>query len=167
MKSPFKSGNAGFSLVELMIVVGIIGILAALGVPKFRQFQAKAKQSEVKQNLAFIHTLETSYYGDNGVYSANGAISTVVASSATSCNVSGGVNTIGFTIADCKSAHYGYSISGSGIGVFTATGTESDGTGTNMKKAFSACPATLDTWTLDQDKLMVNSVNALTTAGCI
>jgi prepilin-type N-terminal cleavage/methylation domain-containing protein len=65
----FKMGQRGFSLVELMIVVAIIGILSALAVPRFQKFQAKAKQSEVKNNLSHIYTLQQSFYGDNDRYS--------------------------------------------------------------------------------------------------
>lgn len=63
----------GFSLVELMIVVAIIGVLAALAVPKFQSFQAKAKQSEAKSNLSHIYTLEQSFYGDQDKYSSDKA----------------------------------------------------------------------------------------------
>ena len=67
--SPFSLVyNKGFSLVELMIVVAIIGVLAALAVPKFQTFQAKAKQSEAKSNLAQIYTLELSYFGDRDTF---------------------------------------------------------------------------------------------------
>jgi prepilin-type N-terminal cleavage/methylation domain-containing protein len=61
-------GQKGFSLVELMIVVSIIGILAALAVPKFQSFQAKARAAEVKNNLSHGYTLQMSYHGDNDTY---------------------------------------------------------------------------------------------------
>ncbi len=46
----------GFTLIELMIVVAIIGILAAIAIPNFLKFQAKSKQSEAKSNLGAIFT---------------------------------------------------------------------------------------------------------------
>jgi prepilin-type N-terminal cleavage/methylation domain-containing protein len=51
------TGCQGFSLLELMVVVGIMSVLATLAIPKFRHVQAKAKQSEAKGNLHHIHTL--------------------------------------------------------------------------------------------------------------
>ena len=71
LSAPFSLKNdKGFSLVELMIVVAIIGVLSALAVPKFQSFQAKAKQSEAKSNLSHIYTLEQSYFGDRDVFYA-------------------------------------------------------------------------------------------------
>jgi len=58
----------GFTLIELMIVVAIIGILAAIAIPNFLKFQAKAKQSEAKNNLSAIFTSETSYFGEKNTY---------------------------------------------------------------------------------------------------
>ena len=64
-----KKGKKGFTLIELMIVVAIIGILAAIAIPNFLKFQAKSKQSEAKTNLKAVYTAETSYFGENNKYS--------------------------------------------------------------------------------------------------
>ncbi len=63
-----KKGKKGFTLIELMIVVAIIGILAAIAIPNFLRFQAKSKQSEAKTNLGGIFTAETAFFGDNNFF---------------------------------------------------------------------------------------------------
>jgi type IV pilus assembly protein PilA len=64
----FKKIQKGFTLIELMIVVAIIGLLAALAIPNFIKFQAKARQSEAKSNLKAAFTAEKAYYGDKQTY---------------------------------------------------------------------------------------------------
>jgi type IV pilus assembly protein PilA len=61
--------SRGFTLIELMIVVAIIGILAALAIPNFMKFQARSKQSEAKANLKSVFTAEKSYYAEHDTYS--------------------------------------------------------------------------------------------------
>ncbi len=58
----------GFTLIELMIVVAIIGILAAIAIPNFLQYQMKSRQSEAKTNLMAIKTSEVSWQGERGCY---------------------------------------------------------------------------------------------------
>jgi type IV pilus assembly protein PilA len=58
----------GFTLIELMIVVAIIGILAAIAIPNFLKYQAKSRQSEAKQNLGSIFTSQIAYYGENNTF---------------------------------------------------------------------------------------------------
>jgi type IV pilus assembly protein PilA len=66
-----KKLHKGFTLIELMIVVAIIGILAALAIPNFIRFQARSKQSEVKANLKSMFTAERSYFQEHDTYSCN------------------------------------------------------------------------------------------------
>lgn len=68
MRKMLRKGAKGFTLIELMIVVAIIGILAAIAIPNFLRFQLKSKSSEGKVNLAAIRTGEESYLAEFGVY---------------------------------------------------------------------------------------------------
>lgn len=61
----------GFTLVELMIVVAIIGILAAIAIPNFIKFQARAKQSEAKTNLKGLFQAQKSYFAEHDTYIAD------------------------------------------------------------------------------------------------
>jgi type IV pilus assembly protein PilA len=61
-------GKKGFTLIELMIVVAIIGILAAIAIPNFLKFQAKSKMSEAKTNLGAIYTGQLSFFGEQNSY---------------------------------------------------------------------------------------------------
>lgn len=56
--------NKGFSLVELMVVVAIIGILAAIAVPNYQRFTAKSKQSEAKAALSALYSAERAFHSE-------------------------------------------------------------------------------------------------------
>jgi prepilin-type N-terminal cleavage/methylation domain-containing protein len=69
---------SGFTLIELMIVVAIIGILAAIAIPKFAELIRKSNEGASKGNLGSIRSALSIYYGDmEGQYPADMAALTV------------------------------------------------------------------------------------------
>ena len=65
--------RAGFTLVELMIVVGIIGLLSAIAIPNFLSYQARSRRSEAYVNLAAVARLQSSYHAERGEFFEAGA----------------------------------------------------------------------------------------------
>ena len=64
----FTFNRKGFTLVELMIVVAIIGILAAIAIPNFVTMQYKSKRAELPTNLKAIKTAEIAYESNFDVF---------------------------------------------------------------------------------------------------
>ncbi len=82
MFSTLRNNKKGFTLIELMIVVVIIGILAALAIPRFMRASTKSKQSEAKAILKQIYVMEHAYRQEKDVYWPNGGSQTAVAGGA-------------------------------------------------------------------------------------
>ncbi len=58
----------GFTLVELMVVVAIIGLLSAVAIPNFKKYQAKSKISEAKLQLSSLYTAQSAFFSDFNMY---------------------------------------------------------------------------------------------------
>ncbi len=132
MMSKFHRSQKGFTLIELMIVVVIIGILAALAIPRFMRATTKSKQSEAKNILKQIYVMERSYFQEKDVYFSPGGAVTV--------QPGGTIADLGIEIM--SSARYSYTVTG-GAATFTATAGSKGATGLDDD-------ATLDTWQIDQ-----------------
>ncbi len=61
-------GKKGYTLLELMIVVAIVGILVTLAIPTFNQSAMKAKEAALKQNLFTLRAVLDQFYADRGDY---------------------------------------------------------------------------------------------------
>ena len=114
-------GKAGFSLLELMVVVAILGVLATVAVPRFNVFRTRARQGEAKSNLGLIYTLQEAFLIDHEEYfDGNGTVwgGQMMNSWTDSVGYRGGGNRVctenklGFRLANCDSARYGYFIPG-------------------------------------------------------
>ncbi len=122
----------GFTLIELMIVVAIIGLLAAIAVPSFMKYLAKAKTGEAMTELEKIYNGARIYYTEVDTYAQFPASEPVTP--AVSCCASGGKcqpsqalwdtptwNALGFSVSDPHYFRYGFDSSGTmGDARFTA-----------------------------------------------
>ncbi len=113
----------GFTLVELLVVMAIIGVLAALGVGNYVSTQAKARDSQRKQDLRQLSNALELYLGDYGRYpfDSGGRIAGCPSTTSTPCSWGSGTFTDGNTVymktvtADPSSSYfYVYEVSSDG-----------------------------------------------------
>jgi len=128
-----KRSRKGFTLIELMIVVVIIGILAAMAVPRFMRAATRAKQSEAKGILKQIYTMQRAYFVENDAYCRNGI----------TANAANPQAFAPLAVEIMPTARYNYVMTVAGA-TFTCTATA------NLDD-----DATNDVWTIDQTGQLV------------
>lgn len=69
-----RNGQAGFTLVELVVVIIVLGILAAIAVPKFMDFTTDAKDSALKGSLGGVRSAISNFYAYSGTPAGGGTI---------------------------------------------------------------------------------------------
>ena len=127
----------GFTLIELMIVVVIIGVLSALAIPRFFRAATKSKQSEAREVLKQVYTMQRAYFVEHETYTLNGVTASAAAPTAFSS----------IAIEIMPSARYTY--------VMTATAT----TFSCVATANLDDDAIIDTWTISQTGTLLNTID--------
>jgi type IV pilus assembly protein PilA len=127
-----RKKEQGFTLIELMIVVAIVGILAAIAIPNFIGMQKRAKTTEAKSNLGELWVLQEAYRAESDTYVApSGALA------AGTYDGTVGWAELGFYPKG--TTRYAYSVTGATASTFTAQAAgDIDNDGQN------------DVWTIDE-----------------
>ncbi len=77
LRTKISRGDRGFTLVELLIVVAIIGILAAIAIPQFAAYRTRSYNAAATSDLRNVRTTEESFFADNSSYAESTTITTV------------------------------------------------------------------------------------------
>ena len=119
------NNSKGFTLIELMIVVAIIGILAAIAIPNFLTYQCKSRQSEAKTNLGGIRVSQEAYFAEYDRYT-------------------GVWSNLGFAVKGTQ--RYTYDITGSDADSFSAIASGVSGNVLNDQWTMTGDKTSLDMW---------------------
>ena len=103
--------NKGMTLIELLIVIGIIGILAAIAIPGYIGQQRRAARTEASSNLENLRLLQEQFFADNGQYAPSGSgVGTEINFEVGDTAISNAANLPGFKPGNVADLNYDYVI---------------------------------------------------------
>jgi len=100
-----KQTEKGFTLIELMIVVAIIGILAAIAIPQFASYRTKAFNSASQSDIQTLKLTEEAFYADFQNYGVSGVLAAGAGAGGAGALIIGGTTVGQGTIADATALH--------------------------------------------------------------
>lgn len=183
---PIKLNNRAFSLIELVMVIGIITVIVLLGYPRHKDMNKTAMQVEARNSLRQILVLQEAYLAENGSYVRNLSVAcpsdpatcdnriaitrTTEASydptaTATACHLPNNNNPannnyhiarLGFKVNDCRTMRYFYGTNGY-FNVAREVGTAYNN---SDRRVFPGCTDRFDTWVLTSNNEMRHSGRA-------
>lgn len=103
MKINGKRNQKGFTLIELMIVIAIIGILAAIAIPQFSAYRSRGYMAATKSDVKNCYTAAVAYFADNP---------TAAALTLANCEAAGYQETDGVTITVTSGTSSTFALSG-------------------------------------------------------
>jgi type II secretion system protein G len=143
-QTPLKAWKKGFTLVELLIVIIIIAVLAAIAIPKFSNSSTRSKDSALRSNLKLVRNAIDLFRADTGVFPS--ALADMTGASAPANGLNSGGTSTAITSADYRgpylqavpkdwdgTSNFTYTTTSPNVGKIatTKTGTAEDGTNYN------------------------------------
>lgn len=143
-KLTLRNVKKGFTLVELLIVIIIIAVLAAIAIPKFSNSSTRSRESSLRANLKLVRNAVDLFRADTGAFPASLAALSATASPTAGLNATGGAQS--FSTSDWRGPYlqavpndpiaaaafsYGTGSTNTGNVVSSSTATSSEGTAYN------------------------------------
>ena len=148
----------GFTLIELMAAIVIVGVLVALAVPRYRVFVARSRQGEAAINLGLISKLQQSYYLRYGSYFGTLSMGTPGGGTCAATAASES-NDLGFRTGKCANMRYTYKTDvPDGGGNAENTGAD------DALLIYPGCKNKTDKWEINEDHELKNSTDII--KGC-